>query len=329
MPNLILTTKCNLDCSYCFGRDVMQKGGNKIADMSMEIFHELKAWIIRERQKITSVHLMGGEPTLNHNLVEMACSLLDEGLAVSIFSNCSTSESPVCAQWLKDKNVTWVVNVNPPESRTAQQDSFLRESLETLGEAVVITLNILPQQMDYEWTLDLIAQYGLARKIKIGFVLPTLSKTNEYLSDEDYPVVAERVVEFARLCNRFDVKLEYECGVPWCSFTTEQLGALWACNSSFFSSCDSRLDILPDGRVIYCLPLAELCSVAYSNFYSYREAKKWFEGSLSPYRPLGSKTECPSCRLMIQGPCRGGCLARTLSGAKNIEIGGRTISNVS
>lgn len=318
MPNLMLTNRCNFNCPYCFGVDMMGPGNEK-ADMTRETFLGLLDWTERKRHESCTVHLMGGEPTLHEDFEWMAKTCASRDMSVKVFSNLASMRAPDHARALKDMPIRWIVNVNPPESRTRDQDKNLRKSLEDLGPKVTLTFNMQPEPCPNEWLIDLITGYGLGRDIKVGFVLPTLSHMNTHLETEDYPKVAQRVVDFSRLCDRFDISLDYECGVPWCSFTPEQLGELWHHNCEFFSSCDSVLDITPDGRVIYCLPLATFAQRRYTEFDNYLEAKLWFEDLLNPYRPLGSTPKCFGCNLLRRGVCRGGCMARVLRGARNVK----------
>lgn len=318
MPNLMLTKRCNYSCPYCFGMDIMGRDSTA-TDMTRDTFLGLISWLKKEPLPGKVVHLMGGEPTLHTDFVWMTETMVKNEFDVAIFSNAATQKAPEYAASIKDLPVRWIINVNPPESRTPEQNMRLRESLRIIGEKATLTFNMVPEPVPFQWALDLIYEYNLSRKIKVGFVLPTLSHRNLHLSVADYPEVAERVVEFAGVCENFGVSLEYECGIPWCSFDGHQMGELWRLNSKFFSSCNSILDITPEGNMIYCLPLATLYSVPYHQFENYPAAKSWFESTLSPYRPLGSCSNCFSCNLMLAGVCRGGCLARILNGAKNIE----------
>ena len=321
MPNLMLTTRCNFECAYCFGMDFM--GSEQPArDMSRETFLGLLAWLRKSPFPGHVVHFMGGEPTLHQDFVWMVETAYHERFTLAIFTNAATQKAPEYADLLQQFDIRWIVNVNPPESRTTEHDQHLRDTLQILGEKVTLTFNMTPEPVPYEWLLDLIFTYNLRKNIKVGFVLPTLSHRNQYLKQEDYPETASRVVEFASLCETFEVSLEYECGIPWCALTPHQLGVLWHCNSKFFSSCNSILDMTPDGRVIYCLPLAHLHGIPFQEFEHYPAAKRWYEQTLNPYRPLGSTSQCFSCQLLRVGECRGGCLSRILHDAHYVQSGG-------
>ncbi len=316
MPNLMLTTACNFACRYCFGLDILGPG-EPVTEMSSETFDGLCDWMLRSAHPPPIVHLMGGEPTLNRRFPEYALQLKDLGFDVAVFSNAATRRAAEYADRLHDQRIRWIVNVNPPSTRSPGQDANLRQTLPRLGDRATLTFNMTAEDVANDWVFDLIFDHGLSRKVKVGFVLPTLSHNNEHLAASDYPRVAARVREFARTCARYDVKIEFECGIPWCSFSAEDMGVLWSCGSTFFSACDSILDITPEGQVIYCLPLARYHAVHYTRFADYPAAKAHFEGKLNSFRIMGTKKECHLCLLMKAGLCCGGCMARVLSGVRS------------
>ena len=131
MPNLMLTNRCNFNCSYCFGKDQMPPAV-KGQDMTRETFLELVAWSKRDSQH-TVIHLMGGEPTIHTDFVWMAKYALEQGCEVKVFSNLASPRAREYAEELKDSQIRWVINVNPPESRTPEQDKSIKASLKLLG----------------------------------------------------------------------------------------------------------------------------------------------------------------------------------------------------
>jgi len=316
MPNLMLTNWCNYKCPYCFGIDSMAP---KIAkqNMSQETFINIMEWL-SQTPEVKSIHLMGGEPTLHPDFEGIVEYLLSREYHITVFSNLASKFAEAYSQKLADLPVTWVVNINPPDSWKNNQKRLITNALKTLGRKATITFNIMPDDDNNSWAIELIRDCNLNRCIKIGFVLPTLTGSNYYLDEEQYHVVAEKVVRLAQDAAIDNIRLEYECGVPTCVFSDEQLGILWKNGSAFDSSCCSRMDITPDGKVIYCLPLATQNAIHFSDFSTYPEARQWFEKKLQPYRRLGRTENCYKCNLLRPDSCNGGCLANILLTAKNI-----------
>ncbi|MFH0781123.1 MAG: radical SAM protein [Pseudomonadota bacterium] len=314
----MLTTRCNFRCQYCFGQDFMGKKENQ-KDMSQKTYLNILEWLNRKSYPGKTLHLMGGEPTLHSQFVWFAKHACEENFNLAIFSNAATPNAFDYAKQLVDFPIRWVVNVNPPNTRSPEENRQLHNSLDVLKENATLTFNIMPSTTSHGWILDLIERHSLAKRIKIGLVLPTLSHQNRHLQRDEYPQVSKQLVNFAHVCSMHDISLEYECGIEMCTFSTDQLGMLWHLNAEVHSSCNSILDITPDGRIIYCLPLADFLQARFDEFENILEAKEWFEKKMTVFRPLGNTKNCVSCSLLNSKKCRGGCLARILGGVHNIH----------
>lgn len=318
MPNLMLTNWCNYKCPYCFGIDFMSPK-IKAKNMSRETFTGILNWLEKSEHSFV-IHLMGGEPTLNPDFEWFVSQLLQKEFPVTVFSNLATAKAPEYSEKMKDLPINWVVNVNPPDKWNDTQRKNIESSLTSLGKRACITFNIMPDSVDDLWAIELTEKYNLKKEIKVGFVLPTITDSNYHLSDNEYAIVAQKVVNLAIESEKHGMRLEYECGIPTCAFTAEQLGQLWDSGSPLRSGCFSRLDISPDGDCIYCLPLATLVKRHFSSFNSYEEARAWYETKLAPLRKLEPVRNCNQCNLMSPDKCHGACLAKKLIGAHNINI---------
>lgn len=318
MPNLMLTNYCNYKCSYCFGKDIMYPKNPRLT-MTRERFNGIVEWV-KKGPSDCIFHLMGGEPTLNPDIDWMVARLLEENMLITIFSNLATRNAFELAKKIADLPVNWVVNVNDPKHWNKEQQQNITNSLDVLKSRASLTFNIMPDENDNLWALEYTQRFHLNNNIKVGFLLPTYNQTNVALEDDQYAVVADKVVRLAQEAAKVDVHLDYECGIPTCAFTDEQLGILWRCGSKLQSGCQSRLDITPDGNVIYCLPLATLGSKHFSQFDCYNDACIWFEQRFGPYRMLGRHIECATCNLHNSLSCNAGCLAKNLIDCKNIKL---------
>lgn len=318
MPNLMLTNYCNYHCPYCFGMDMMAPKKER-ASMSRETFTGIIDWL--ERKPFDRViHLMGGEPTLHPDIEWMIDYLLERDLHITIFSNMATKQAVGLAEKLAMLPISWVANVNNPTKWNKAQCENITKALEAAGRRVSLTFNIIPEEPNELWALELIEKYNLNHRIKVGFVLPTLTSSNMALKDNEYTIVAQRVIDLLKVGEPLGVSIDYECGIPYCSFSDEQLGFLWRHNSEISSGCQSRLDITPTGEVMYCLPLATAGLRHYTTFNDYLECRDWFEQRYRPYRMLGNRIECSECALNNPMKCNGGCLAKNMIGAHNINI---------
>lgn len=318
MPNLMLTNYCNYRCPYCFGVDMMApKQPAEI--MSHETFMGIMDWLAKKPFDNT-IHLMGGEPTLHPDIEKIVYYLLENEKHITIFSNMASDRAPELAELFSIMPVRWVANVNNPVKWTNRQRKNIERALQAGGKNVSLTFNIIPDEPNELWALELIEKFGLSTSIKVGFVLPTLTSSNMALEEEQYGIVAQRVVDLVKAGKVLDISIDYECGVPHCVFTDEQRGFLWKHRSAPGSGCQSRLDITPKGEVMYCLPLATAHRRHFSEFEDYPACREWFEAQYRPYRMLGARIECAGCMENNPIKCNGACVAKNMIGANNVKF---------
>lgn len=77
----LVTGRCNLRCDFCYGNEEsLPRVELDARDWSL-LFRRLRSW------GLMRVDLSGGEPTLRHDLAQIATAALDEGLQVVISTN--------------------------------------------------------------------------------------------------------------------------------------------------------------------------------------------------------------------------------------------------
>jgi len=307
MANLMITTACNFRCPYCFGLDLFGPGKPR-QYMRFELFKELLDWIDRGDTTESSIHLMGGEPTLHPQFGDMVEELARRGRDIAVFSNAAAPLDEAVVRRAVELGVRWIVNCNQPDTYRKDQLELLHRHLAVLGRAATITFNLTNGETPYQYVLDYIEEHGLNRAIKLGVALPTAGHSNEFVKWEGLPAIAEQILKLRReACGR-EITIQFECGVPYCLFSEEQHAELRDIN---ISHCGSRLDITPAGEVINCLPLCRIAAVPFRRFQHYEEARKWFHRMQTPYRQAGGAARCLACDYRLQGLCSA-CLAHGL-----------------
>ncbi len=299
MANLMITTHCNFTCRYCFGRDMIGPGHPK-THMSRETFISLLDWIDRAEMDRLSIHLMGGEPTLNPLFFDMIDELDRRNRRIVIFSNAATRMDPHSLREAVGKGIRWVVNCNHPSEYQGNQLENLQANLAIMGKSASVTFNVTGGAFDYSYVFDYIKTYGLDPRIKVGVALPTLQHHNVFAQWNEFPAIAEQILELYRAVTAIGGTIDFECGVPYCLFSAEQHQKL---KDVRVSHCNSRLDITPWGEVINCLPLSKMAAVQYDRFDDYGEARKWFANMLMPYRQVGSTSDCLMCESRLDQNC--------------------------
>lgn len=303
----MVTNTCNLSCSYCFGVEQMTPM-MKREFMSREIFSALLDWL--KRSGLKQFHIMGGEPTRHPDFIWMIELSSKMSFVVDIFSNGITEFSPKEMEMAKRHSRTWIININDPRKYTPIIRTKVERLLAVLGGRAALTFNITDTDYDPAHLFEYINKYGLQRMVKIGIALPTLNKSNVHARPEEFMGLSKSVVNLSSAFKKEDVSAEFECGIPYCFFTEHDRKTLKKNRFNPSSSCCSILDILPDGDVIYCLPMARMLRLSYKEFPTYQDLTTHFEEYYKPYRGIGYKKDCLDCKWKQQ--CHGSCLARII-----------------
>lgn len=248
-----------------------------------------------------AIHFLGGEPTLHAGIDDFLNKVMARGYPVRVFSNLSTRLDPGWLQDMHNRGVEWIVNAEASNKDTPRglYRQFLR-NLEKLGPAASLCYNIVRPGQNIAGILDLIQEYGCRREIKIGITLPTMTGANDHLLGHDFAAVGRQVAEFIVQARKEGCRIGFECGLPYCLFRPAERLLL---EEGQISHCGSRLDVLPDGSVINCLPLSGLARVPFTRFAHYGMALAWFRLALAPYRGLGSLDRCVGCADLEAGRC--------------------------
>jgi MoaA/NifB/PqqE/SkfB family radical SAM enzyme len=301
MANLFLARACSRRCPECFARRVL---GGEPDWMSPETFEQ--ALSLLERSGVGEAHLLGGEPTSHPRFVELATRAIERLGKVTVFSHGEMPED-VLAWMDRQPRERLRVTVNVTGRLEGQLPARLIESLLRLGGRARLGLTVSAEVEPLARAVELALNLGLARAIRVGLAHPDATGDNRWLHPRHFGVVAERLGELRREARQAAVALRWDCGTPLCLLcpSPEDESALRA-----GAQCGPALDILPSGRIVACLPLAELGgSLAIGSQLTTASLRDAFEARLGCYRGVGAFERCSSCPSSRRGACAGGCLA--------------------
>ena len=298
MANIALTTACNRDCVYCFAGAQRRSG---VSQMSIETFE--KALDFLERSGIDEARLLGGEPTLHPEFPRFAEMALERGLRVRVFSNGLMPEPAL--RWLESHDAAVLMNTTAGDRRQAR-------TLGRLGNRVTLGFNIYTPAFDPAFLLDLIREHGLAPNIRFGLAHPAADGSNRFLHPVHYQIVGTRLARFHEEARAAGVESTFDCGFVPCMFPPGFLDALGPAAADIGTRCSPILDILPDGQVVSCYPLATLAREPLLEDETAAALRSRFSGRFSGYRRLGVFRECAACEVRESGRCNGGCLAASM-----------------
>jgi MoaA/NifB/PqqE/SkfB family radical SAM enzyme len=321
MANLAITTVCNQHCAYCFtvdhlGDDLRSDGSS--GEQAGEVFLSMDDFASRldflHRSGIEQVRLLGGEPTLHPQFVDLIELVRMQGMQVVVFTNGLVPESVLdCLASLSPDQCTVMVNVNQPNGTDSA--GYHRRRLDTvrqLGQRALLGFNIYRLGFQLDFLIEFVTEAGCKPAIRLGMAHPCLSGENQYVHPNQYRAIARKIVQFARVAANSGVSLDFDCGFVRCMFSDADLDTLRAGGTKVGWRCNPILDIDLNGDVIHCFPLSRLVRlplVPDSDAASMRGA---FEERTAPYRQAGVFKECSTCHFKAAGECPGGCLATTM-----------------
>jgi uncharacterized Fe-S cluster-containing radical SAM superfamily protein len=306
VTNLVVSSACNRQCTYCFTLD--QPGPGR-RFLSLPAFNARLEFL--DRSGIDHVRLLGGEPTLHPRFPELVSRARRAGKAVTIFSNgLMPPPSLACLEALPTQECTVVVNVTPAGSATTLERQ--RQTLRRLGKRAMPGLNLYRTDLEPGFVLDLVAETGCRPAVRLSMAHPVLSGRNRFIHPGQYRAIAVRIASLARPAAQAGVRLEFDCGFVRCMFSTPEIEALQEAGADVGWRCNPILDLDLEGRALHCLPLAGLVSLAVAPDACASALRSELEALVRPYRQAGVYRECSTCTFKATGECSGGCLAATI-----------------
>jgi radical SAM protein with 4Fe4S-binding SPASM domain len=319
MANLSLTARCNRDCSYCFARQALGELGTET--MPMERYEQSLDFL--QRSGISEVRLLGGEPTIHPRFCEMVVRALERGFDLLVFTGGLIPEKALAVlSEIPVNRLKVLVNVLPPGGGPAAAVRKQARVFRRLGERVILGLNIVSPAVELAFLADWIERYGLAKNVRLGLAHPIAggpAPGNVHLHPRCYPEVGRRVAAFGRRARAAGIRISLDCGWVPCMFPEGALAELALEDGEAGLRCNPILDLLPDGGVISCYPLAsrreELGAAVDATWLRSR-----FTAAQAADRAFTLYPRCARCRWRRAGACTGGCLAASLRRVREADF---------
>ena len=125
MPNIVVTGKCNLKCSYCFARSTENDSSIQLVDYT-KILHFIR------KDGTDSVGFIGGEPLIHPDIGQMIDSAFGEGFKrVSVFTNGILLDR-IQEKFYEYPHLTALVNVNSSKDIGNEQYRKIRDNIERM-----------------------------------------------------------------------------------------------------------------------------------------------------------------------------------------------------
>ena len=311
MANISITSTCNRSCEYCFAMETLDELQERAASMSLPQFERALDFV--QSSGMHEVRLLGGEPTIHPNFIKMLDMVIARGLNLLVFSGGMIPDQVVEAlRRIEPDRLSVLVNVIDPMDGHPSELTKQAKVFKRLGERVILGMNIYGPSIQLDFLLDLINRYNLGKTIRLGIAHPILEGSNSYLHPRHYPEVGKRVAKFGRAALKLGVRISFDCGWVPCMFEEGALDALNIPDGEVGLRCNPILDILPDGNVISCYPLASHESVDLESFDDAASLREHFRTRQNDDRSFMLYKKCTTCDWRARGECTGGCLAGSM-----------------
>jgi radical SAM protein with 4Fe4S-binding SPASM domain len=302
MANLSITADCPGTCSFCFAGDVLHRA-DMPRRMSRRVF--LDALDLVRRSGMNSLRLLGGEPTQHPDFAWMLERAFAAELGVTVFTGgWIPAETRNLLADIEPTRLSIVVNLSRWSGRKT-------ELMQAFGRKMIpgFTITNAHDLPDATEVIDAVDRYKLARTVRIGLAHPNTSHTNRYVRPRRYAALGARLATWLGQLRAADVEPGFDCGFVPCMFPSELAERMQDEEGPVGCRCNPVLDILPDGSVIHCYPLAAAGRAKPDKSADADSLRRQFAAKTAVLHEAGVFRECSGCRWRARGLCNGGCAA--------------------
>lgn len=281
--------------------------------MSMENFDKCLEMLMKSRMRV--VALLGGEPTLHPYIIDFLekCRKNDYFKIIKLFTNGLVPNDVI--EYLEDfpgDKIQIALNIHPKQDYSPKQWRRVKRVLAGLGDKIGLGYNIYKTDNQFSYLLQLYLEYNLRPHVRLGLTQPIFAMDNAYLREKEFPAIGEEIVSAAREFTAKGLYFSFDCGFPFCMFSSEQHKEFIDCAINFRSVCKPIIDIGTELTVWRCFPLSRCNNISLEDFETRMDMVDYYTQKFKPYRQFGLYDRCNNCRYLIQELCCGGCLGRVM-----------------
>jgi radical SAM protein with 4Fe4S-binding SPASM domain len=265
--------------------------------------------------------LLGGEPTLHPQYVDMVAYLMGRGFHVTTFTSgimsaCLHEEIEDLVREVPREQANFVCNLNDPALSPPAEVTRVHQFLERFGERTTPGFNIYQTDFSLDFIFDDINTFGMVRNLRLGIAHPIVGHDNVFIRPEDMGAVTAQLRSYFPKFELHKVGVGLDCGFPYCQFTDDDVGMLYKINNGNVRfGCGPAIDIGPDMTVWSCFPLSSYHKKSLFEFNHINEVLDYYKTMHGNVRVEagGLYEACDECRHRESGVCSGGCLAHALN----------------
>lgn len=312
MANILLTNKCIRDCPYCFaGKEMSQSLENDCISWENVIY--LADFLLASGER--RVSLLGGEPTLHPQFVDILLYFMERGFNVTAFTSGIMSKAKLDdltthLNGVPAGRINFVCNVNNPEQTATPkaETEKLHAFLAALGPWTMPGFNIYRTDFELDFLFGLVARYGMKKHVRLGITHPIPGVPNAAIRVEDIGAITARLYSYKDAFETSRIIPSLDCGFPQCRVSDEQLGWLARLSGKVNFKCTPAIDITPELDVYCCFPLSSMNRRSIFEFDSFRQVVDFYKSLQARVRAEtpGIYDECDGCVHLSEGTCAGG-----------------------
>ncbi len=314
MAGIALTKKCQLNCKYCFAKDINKIDKNEI---SIEDF-KYALNFLKSSDNNEPLKLVGGEPLLHSKFSEILDIITQDDFfkSVEVFSNGIDIDKYI--NKLLHNKIILLINCNSENDIGNTLYNKLKNNVAMLSDIYkdrfYLGINLYKKDLDYSFIFDLLkaAKLGMLR---FSIAVSNFDKENTSSILQSYKEFQPLLRNFFKDCIKNEVVPYYDCNsLPGCILEPEDKKLLLNLNdlskknhymSTLFSQnkCNSVITILPDLTACKCF-FYSLNRVNIKDFKYYKNLKDYFSNTMDIYFDVAFiKRECENCKTRINNRC--------------------------
>ncbi|MFW6226263.1 MAG: radical SAM protein [bacterium] len=306
--NLIVTSICNKDCSFCFAKD-------KNIDKGLSI-QEIKS-LVEKASPETHIKILGGEPTLHKDFPEIMDYLLTIPNPIVLISNFLIYKDSILDainKYQEKKKLMFLLNVSEV---TDYQFQTVIKNIKYLAKTPTFslgyTLDINRKFNDYSKWLDKfyneIGEHVNVIRVSVPFPNYRDNDERDFYLYHNYEYT-DLITEFVKWSNKHDLKTSIDCGLFPCMFRDQESKEFIQKFVNFEMGCKGgAFDIFSTKLISLCYPGNDIIA----NLENHNTIETAFsEIELRKrHKILTSKNlpkECKECEFFLKecaGPCLG------------------------
>lgn len=310
-PNILITNYCNQNCNFCFAKEVMK--GKDLREMPMSNYLELIKKL--KDEGIETVNLMGGEPTLHKNFLELIEVTLDLGLDIDLFTNGFFDQK--VEDFLiskKEKINTYHINVTTPDYARIEKRDKVNDFIGRVVKTSNVSLEVTVDDLDLVKYLKIFDRVGK----NINNVSVRIGVDGYYLNQGGFDVgkynqVGDMVMELVDYLIKNKVKSVWLSEIYRCMFDEKQMTRLTDSSNVIISGfgCLSKragVDIKTDLKVIRCFSFEAFNGIDF-NQKPLQKIKNILDKRMERKSKMSLPLICRKCKQhgykigMCPGPC--------------------------